>query len=167
MIKKHWGFTLIELLLYVSLAAIFLIGLSVFLHASFQTRNKNQVMAEVDQQGIQVAQLITLALRNATEINSPTAGTSAAVLSITTPMSANNPTVFDLSSGVIRITEGSSPAEELTNSQVTSSSLNFQNLSRPGTPGNIKISFTLTFTSPSTRNEYSYSKTFYGSASLR
>jgi prepilin-type N-terminal cleavage/methylation domain-containing protein len=165
MIKR--GFTLIELLLYTVVVGIILTAVSALLFGILQSRVKNQTIAEVEQQGIQVMQIVTQTLRNATAINSPSAGASVAMLSVNTPVGASNPTVFDLSSGVIRITEGAEAAVGLNNSLVTASGLTFQNLTTSGTPGTIRVTFTLTRVNPSGRNEYDYAQTFYGSASLR
>ena len=161
------GFTLIELLLYVSIASIMLLAISIFLSTLLESRIKNQAIAEIEQQGIQVMQLIAQTLRNADTINSPATGANASSISINTYTGANNPTVFDLSSGGIRIAEGAGSAVLLTNARVTASDLNFQNLSRASTPGIVRISLTLTQVNPSGRNEYDFSKTFIGSASLR
>lgn len=168
-LHAHNGFTLIELLLYVSVSALLLLITSLFLSTLLQSRVKNQTIAEVEQQGLHVMQIITQTTRNADSMNSPTQGVSVGTLSLNTYASANNPTLFDLDgvSGVIRIKEGAGALVSLTNSRVTASALNFQNLSRAGTPGIIRISFTLTHVNPSGRNEYNFSKTFYASASLR
>lgn len=165
--NSNRGFTLIELLLYVAISSVMLLVFSFFLYTLLNSRVKNQTIAEVEQQGLQVMQLINQTLRNGATINSPTIGNSAASLSVDTYTIPNNPTVFDLSSGVIRITEGVGSPIDLTNSRVTASSLNFQNLSRASTPGTIRTSFVLTYTNTSGRNEYSFTKTFYGNASLR
>lgn len=169
--KRHYpsrsGFTLIELLLYMAISGVILLIISLFLQTLLESRIKNQTIAEVEQQGLQVMQLITQTVRNADTINSPVTGASAATFSINTYTAGNNPTVFDLSSGVIRIKEGAGAVVSLTNSRITVSALNFQNLSRASTPGTIRISFTLTHNNPAGRNEYNFSKTFYGSASLR
>lgn len=164
---SNQGFTLIELLLYVAISGVILLVISLFLQTLLESRIKNQTIAEVEQQGLQVMQLITQTIRNADTINSPAIGASAATLSINTYTAGNNPTVFDLSSGVIRIKEGVGSAIALTNARITASALNFQNLSRVSTPGTIRISFTITHSNPAGRNEYNFSKTFYGSASLR
>jgi len=165
--SKQSGFTLIELLLYVAISGIILLVISLFLQTLLESRIKNQTIAEVEQQGIQVMQIITQTVRNADVLNSPTIGAGATSLSVNTYTAGNNPTIFDLSGGVIRVTEGASSAVELTNSRIIASVLNFQNRSRSGTPGIIRISFTLTHINPSGRNEYNFSKTFYASASLR
>ncbi len=161
------GFTLLELILYVGISSIILIITSLFLSTIIQSRVKNQTIAEVEQQGLQVMQIITQATRNADNINSPATSTSAAIFSMNTIISLNNPTVFGLATGTIRIKEGSATAVNITNSRVIASGLTFQNLSRPSTPGTIRIQFTLTHANPEGRNEYSFSKTFIGSATLR
>lgn len=161
------GFTLIELLLYVSIASIMLLVTSLFLSTLLQSRIKNQTIAEVEQQGLQVMQIVTQAVRNTDTINSPAQGASAASLSLNTYTVGNNPTVFDLSSGTIRIKEGAAAVIPLFNSRLTASALTFQNLSRTSTPGTVRIQFTLTHVNPEGRNEYSFTKTFIGSATLR
>ncbi len=161
------GFTLIELLLCVSVIGLVVFSFTGFLSLLMQSRVKNQTVAEVEQQGIQVLQIITQTGRNAETINSPPVGVSDSSLSLDVVTTANDPTVFDLSSGVIRIQEGVNPAVSLTNSRITVSDLTFQNLSPTGTPGTIRIQFTLTHINPSGRNEFNYNKTFYGTATLR
>jgi len=161
------GFTLIELLLYVSIASIILLITSLFLSTLLQSRIKNQTVAEVEQQGLQVMQMITQTLHNADIINSPAQGASAASLSLNTIVAVNNPTVFDLASGTIRTKEGAGAVVSLNNSRVTASDLTFVNLSRASTPGTIRIQFTLMHVNSEDRNEYSFAKIFIGSATLR
>ena len=112
-------------------------------------------------------QQITQALRNSDAINSPTLGTSARALSLNSIVAGNNPTMFDIASGVIRITEGAGAAVPLTNSRITISALQFTNLSRANTPDTIQITFTMSAVNTSGRSEYAYQKTFTGSATLR
>lgn len=161
------GFTLIELLLYVAIVSVMLLVISVFLFSLLQSRIKNQTIAEVEQQGQQVMQFITQIVRNAEAVASPTQSASASSLTLDVITDVNDPTIFDLSGGIIRIKEGSDSAVSLTNSRVTVSNLTFQNLSRTDTPGIIRIQFTITHINPSGKNEYSFAKTFTGSATLR
>ena len=161
------GFTLIELLLYVGIASMILLMTSLFLSTLLQSRVKNQTIAEVEQQGLQVMQIITQTIRNAEAINSPAVGASAADLELNVVTGTSDPTIFALSSDVIQITEGAGLAVSLTNNRVAASGLNFQNMSRSATPGTVRVEFTITHVNPEGRNEYDFSKTFYGSASLR
>ncbi len=165
--KNNQGFTLIELLLYIAIASIIVFTTASLLRFTLESRVKNQTIAEVEQEGTQTMQLITQTIRNGTTVNSPTIGNSVASLSVNVVTGANSPTVFDLSSGAIRITEGAGSAVNLTSSKITASNLNFQNLSNASPPDVIRISFTLTFINNSGRNEYSYTQKFYGSASTR
>ena len=165
--KTIKGFTLIEILLYISISSVLLLSVSSFFSMLLQSRVKNQTVAEVEQQGLEVMQIITQALRNADVINAPAPGTSAASLSANTLISGSNPTIFDLSSGAIRITEGANPAIPLTNSHISGTNIIFKNLSRSGTPGTVRIQFTLSHNNPGGRNEQSFTKTFIASATLR
>lgn len=161
------GFTLIELLLSIGVSSIMLLIISVFLSSLIESRIKNQTIAEVEQQGIQVMEAITQIARNAENINTPGQGASAPSLSLDVIIAGNDPTMFDLASGIIRITEGAGAPIALTNARVAASALIFQNLSFAGTPGTVRIQFTLTHSNPAGRNEYSFAKTFIGSATLR
>lgn len=161
------GFTLIELLLYTSLTAMIILVVSMFFQLVITSRVKNQTIAEVEQQGTQIIQIVNQSLRNSVAINSPATGANAASLSINTTISANNPTIFDIASGVFQMKEGAAAGVPLTNNRVTVSALTYQNLSRSLTPGTIKYQFTITYNNPNNRNEYQFSKTFYATATLR
>ena len=165
--KKGEGQALIEILLYISLAALLLVSISSCFYLILHSRVKSQTVAEVEQQGTQIMQIITQAIRNAENINSPPAGSSSSSLSLDAVGTGADPTVFDASAGLSRIKEGSGDIVNLNNSRIHISNLDFSNLSRAGTPGNIKVRFTLTHQNPEGRNEYDYSKIFYGTASLR
>jgi prepilin-type N-terminal cleavage/methylation domain-containing protein len=137
------GFTLIELLLYLSLSAIIIFITTMFLMTLLEVRVKNQTIATVDQEGNQTMSLITQSIRNATTINSPVIGAQDSTLSLTTGVAGKDPTIFTLSGGAITMTEGVNPPVPLTSNLVVISNLNFRNLSRPNTPGNVDITFTV------------------------
>jgi Tfp pilus assembly protein PilW len=166
-LNKRNGFTMVELLLYVGIASVMLVVISVFLTMLVSSRIKNQTIAEVEQQGLQAMQIITQSLRNADDINEPAFGNDAASLSFKTVTTENDPTIFTLVDGAIQIKEGAGAEVPLTNSRVIVSDLSFSNLSRADTPGTVRIRFTVTHLNFSGRNEYDFSKTFIGSASLR
>lgn len=132
-----------------------------------EARVKQQTIAEIEQSGTQVMQTTTQLIRNAETINSPATGASSSTLSLDVVDAAKDPTIIELSGGVIYITEGAGSAVPLTAAPVNVDSLTFYNLSRSGTPGVVRLQFTLTYTNPSGRQEYDYTKTFYGSASVR
>jgi prepilin-type N-terminal cleavage/methylation domain-containing protein len=160
------GFTLIELLLYVSISAALLLATSLFLSVILSSRIKKQAMAEVDQQGMEAMHIITQTLRNADTISAPATSTSAAALSVKTITASTTPTVFDLASGTLRITEGTTTPVALTNTHVVVSGLTFSNLSGSSTPGTVRVQFTVSAVNNSGRSEFTYTGRFTGSATL-
>lgn len=163
---RQTGFTLIELLLYVTLLGITVVAASVLWVVLNQQRVKAQVVREVEDQGVMAMQIISQTVRNSSAINTPSVGNSGASLSVTVPTASLSPTVFSLSSGVLSITEGANPSVNLTSSKVSVSSLTFSNLSRPSTPGVVRIQFTVSYVGGADY-QYGYSKQFITSVSLR
>jgi len=164
--KNNHGFTLVELLLYIGIASVLLVVISLFLSTILEARLKQQSMMEIESQGTQIMEQITQAIRNAEGINSPNPGGSSSTLSLAMS-NGNNPTLFALSSETLNITEGATSPIPLSNDRITVSDFNVTNTSRADTPGILKIEFSLTHKNPSGRNEYTYSKTFETSSSLR
>lgn len=165
LLQSQKGFTLVEMVLYVALCSLLLLSLSGLTSFLLETRTRSQAINEVNQQGSQVMSLITQTIRNAKSVESPSIGSNSPSLSITTVNPLLNPTVFSLSSTTVVISEGGKPAIALTNSRVSVSSLLFQNVSSTSSPEkNIRISFTVDSVNKSGRGEYSYTKTFNGSA---
>lgn len=160
------GFTLIELLLYVGLLSFLLFTTSAFLSVLLESRVKNQTMAEVEQQGVQIMQILTQSVRNAIAITTPSIGTSSTTLSlqVTAP---NTPIIFDVTSSTLRMKQGVGPIIQLTNSRVSVSNISFQNNAQPGTDGVLRIEFVVTAIQPTSRYEHVYSQTFVGSAVIR
>src|SRR5688572_10097470 len=168
--QQSRGFTLIELLMYVTIVGGLLISTSVFFALTAEARVKNQTISEVNQQGTAVIEHITRIIRNANGITSPAAGATATSLTVTVPTAGLSPTIFNASggaTGTLQIKEGAGATTALTNSKVQVSALAFKNVSRPGTPGTIQVSFSLSRVNPSNRNEFEYEKTFTSSATLR
>ncbi len=168
-LSSQKGFTLVELILYVAICSILLLTISSFLSFLLGARVRSQAITEVNQQGFQVMSLMTQTIRNGRSIQSPSMGNSSSTLSITTGDALLNPTVFTMSSStVITIKEGSKTILPLTNSRVEVSALTFQNVSSASsTEKIIRISFTIDYLNPLGRSEYSFTKSFSGSATLR
>lgn len=167
-LRSQKGFTLVELILYVSICSILLLTISSFLSFLLGARVRSQAITEVNQQGFQVMSLITQTIRNGRSIQVPSIGTSSSTLSITTGNALLNPTIFNLSSTTLQIKEGSKTAVPLINSRVRLSDLTFQNVSSASsTEKIIRISYTIDYVNQGGRSEYSFTKSFSGSATLR
>lgn len=165
-LRKQEGFTLVEMVIYVG-AAIFVFGsITGLVFILISSKAKNQAVAEVEQQGTFVLNNISQTIRNAENINSPLQAASDSTLELDVVEAGDDPTIYNLLDGAIQVTEGAASAVNLTSDRVIASNLTFQNLSRDGTPGVIRINFTLSASS-SDRGAYRYEKTFYVTASLR
>lgn len=166
-LKPVRGTSLVEIILYVGLTATILLGISSLIASTLSTRVKSQTVSEVDSQGLMAMQIITQSIRNAQAINSPIGGATSSTLSLRMSSALIDPTIYNLATGAIRVSEGVGQPISLTNPRVVASELIFYNYSRPGTPGIIQIRLTLTYLNPQNTNEYDYSKTFISSAGLR
>ncbi len=165
--KNINGFTLVELLLYSVILGSLVFGLVGAAQVFLRTRARAQVIEEVDEQGLSVLRIITQITRNASAINSPGTNSSGASLSLNVPTAGLSPAKFALNNGAVTMVEGGNSVVNLTSAKVTVTGLSFSNLSGPGTPGNVRIQFTLGFNNPDGNADYTYSKNFIGSASLR
>jgi Tfp pilus assembly protein PilW len=151
---KNQSFTLIELLLYIAIISLVLVSVTGFFWNIASGNIKEKSYQEVQQNGRFAIAKMTQEIKKAIGINSPTPGSSANSLSLIMPDSNLNPTIFDVSGGKIRITQGASAPIELTTDQVLVSNLQFTNLSYLNTPGTLRVEMTLENLNPSGKSEY-------------
>ncbi|MEN9552241.1 MAG: hypothetical protein RI935_618 [Candidatus Parcubacteria bacterium] len=165
--KHPKGFTLVEMALYVGICSVVLFSLSTLFATLVSSRVKNQIITEVNQQGAFVMNTITYAVRNGVSIQSPASGSASSTLIITSSNPAINPSIIYGSSSRVVIRESTSTEIFLTNTRVIVNSLLFENVSSSTTDTVIRVSFTISGNTNSTKQEFNYSKTFTGSATLR
>ncbi len=165
-LRAHSGFTLVEFLLYIGLMALIVGSITTLASVVLKSRVKANVTREVEQQGNFAMNKMILVTQNAQSINTPATGSAATTLSISTYNSSENPTIFDVQSGTIRVQRGAGLAIALTNNRVTVSGLNIQNTTATNS-STLKIQFTLSSRTTSQSREYNYSKTFYGGSTIR
>jgi hypothetical protein len=164
---RQKGVSIVEMIVYLGITSIILFALAGVSITVINWDVSNQAVSEIEQQGMEVMHVILQAIRNGDSITSPSQGVSGASLTLAMVNGAINPTLINLSSNSIYIKESTGSSIKLTNSKLIASSLSFYNLSRTTTPGVIRVQFTLGYNNPSNKPELRYSKTFYGSASLR
>jgi len=157
---------MIESLLYIAIVSILLVSLTTFFSLILQSKNRSQTISEVDNQGLIIMHLMTRTIRNSTSITSPSVGVSASSLTLVVPDGTRSPTIFNATSGVLNITEGTGAAITLSSNRIIISNLSFNNVTKSGTTGTIKISFTLTYNNTAGRQEFNYSQTYNDSASI-
>lgn len=148
------GFILIELLFYISIISLVLISIIGFFWNIISGNIKEQAYQEVQQNGRFAITKITQEIKKAIRVNNPLPGISANSLSLVMQDPSLNPTIFDLSNGKLRITQGVLVPIELTTDQILVNNLQFTNLSYPDTPGTVRIEMTLENLNPSEKTEY-------------
>ena len=57
--NSHHGFTLLESILYIGVAALIIVSISIFLASALKSRNKNTLQATVQSEGTQAFQIMT------------------------------------------------------------------------------------------------------------
>ncbi len=163
-IRTNNGFSLIELVIYTGLVSIMLLALTSFITLLLSSRNRNQVIAEVEQQGVAVLQLLTQTTRNASELASPAIGLVDSTLELDTD---DGQVIFSLDDGQLQVTEAGGSPVAVTNDRVVVSDFSVRNATRGVTPGLVIFQITFEHASRVGKPEYNYERTFYGSASLR
>ena len=161
------GVTLIELLLYVSMVGV-IVGTSIVLLITVQeSSTKNDSLVLVEEHGNYIIETITQAVRRADSVTGLVQGATSTTLTLVMSESAINPTVFELASSTVQVTEGGGTTAPLLPVEVQASRLLFRNTTSTTSNAVIEIELSLLRVSSSTRNEFDYNEDFYGVASTR
>lgn len=159
------GTTLIEVLLYSLLVSGFLFSVSYFALTAFDNKTKNDSGAEVNDNAQIINEIITLSLRNAKEIITPTTGQSTGSLLIVTQN--GDQLNYTLSNGILQLSENGGNPSDLTSENTVISNLLFTNLSAPETEGTIRIEYDINFKNPNNVVELNVPMKIETSATLR
>ena len=161
------GFTLLELMLSIAFAGILIAAITQWFAATVQTQAKIDSMEQVNYYGAKIMHDILQSIRNAQSISTPSQGATASSISIIVDTGSKSPTLFDVSSSIIRMTEGVQAPQLLHPNWIVASNFSATNLSYASTPGTVRVQFTLSRKNPSNIPSFSYQQTFYGSANVR
>lgn len=148
------GFTLIEFLIYLLIFALISTSMIVFFWQIFFGSIKENSYLEVQQNGYFAIMKMGQEIKKARGIIFPSPGSTADSLSLEMANPSFNPTVFDLSQGMLRIIQGQNPPIFLTADRVIVSNLSFTNLSYPNTPGTVRVEIEIEHLNPENRIEY-------------
>ncbi len=167
-IKMKKGFTLIELLLYLSVSAIIITIVSIFLATLNEIKIKNQVISTVEEQGMYISDVINATVRVAKKTVTPNAsGATSLVLELEMIDATKSPTKIYVTDGILYMKEGAKEALAITDSRIALSELKFYNVTPSGATGHIWYSFKVKAQSQSNRYQYEYEKVFESGASVR
>lgn len=164
MTKK--GFTLIETVVYLGIACALLLCVISLWQSMVAARDKAATISGVESEGAAALQAILSAARAADYVMAPATSTTGVSLTLKMPTASTSPTSFDISGGILRITEGATAPRALIGSQLRATDFSISNLSKSGTPGSVEVRFTLSYAT-STGYKADYRQEFRGAASLR
>jgi prepilin-type N-terminal cleavage/methylation domain-containing protein len=151
---KDQGFTLIELVVYIAIVSGILVLITGFLWNVIFGNIKESSYREVQQNARFALMRMAQEIRKATNINSPLPGGSDTSISLTMADATLDPTVFDISQGRLRITQGTSSPQEITTDSTIVKNIQFTNLSYPGTAGTVRIEIEIANSGLSNLPEY-------------
>lgn len=157
------GFTLIELLLYVGVFALMMSGIASLVIVIQDAHVKHQTISEVEENGEYIMSQLTRAIRNSEGI---LVNVTNDILTIDVVEAADDPTVIQVVSGNLEMTEGTQTALPLHSSRVTATDFTVTEYSRQGSTQTVQFSITLSHNNPSGRFSYNYEQTFTTSATI-
>lgn len=138
--KGKKGFTLIETLIYSMLVSLIIGGILVSIYEMIQGSVTLNARIVAEEEVNFIFRKISWAMAGAYDINSPGAGDIDTALSIDKTGFPDNPIVFDLDSGNLRISRAGQAPVVLNNEGVTVSSIAFEHLpSGSGKPEGVKV----------------------------
>lgn len=153
--KKRRGFTLIETLIYTAIISIIISSFILILYNIVQSVDRTTRNVDLVEQKQFLIQKIDWVLQSVSVVNTPTAGDSAASISVNKINYALNPVVVSAQNGVLRISEGGGADISLTPTGVVVSNLNFIHTA---TANETSIKFTATISNSATSTNISYTK---------
>lgn len=157
------GFSIIEFLIYVAILTIAIAAMGLVLSNIFRVGARTDVIQEVSHNGRFAMQKIGQAVRESSDIIEPeTEGNRLELLF--DEDSAKNPTVFDVSEGKLRISEGEEEYYvELTTSRVIVDKLFFKKVS----DDSVRVEMNISFDNPQGLPEYEFNSFFTSSFTLK
>lgn len=170
-VSRKLAFTLIELLLYMALVGIFLTAATTSMWDIILGNTKSSVEQEVQESLRYASHRLSFEIRNANSIGASSdfgvnlATTSGAVLSLNSS-APNNPTEFQVDSGLLQIKQGSGDWTTITSSALEVTNLVFTNLTDDSSE-NVQFTVTVNYLNPGDRSELEKSATFESASQLR
>lgn len=164
MIRTHYfitkrAFTLIEILLYLSLFMIVVGGTVAFIQKMLETNTKINLRSQANNEAEHALNLITHYIRNARSVTVPSLQNSGDTLTLVVSDTPHSPATFNLVNNTIMLSEGGNAALPLTSGHTSISNLTFTNIGT-ASHSSIHVSFTLQTRGETTKQEYTYEKTY-------
>lgn len=153
------GFTIIEFIIYLAIVATTLVSATYFAFEFISTQRKSEAIQEVNRNLRLAITRLGIEMREASDVNTgaSTFDSSAGVLSLASATVGANPTLFCVTSGTLRISQGDATCDAtdpaLTSSRVTVTDFTLNNLSTAGRTKAVRARLTLEYVNTSNLQE--------------
>ena len=168
------SFTLIEVLLYIAIVTIIMSAFVLFAWNAIILGAKNNTQQELYAQGRIISERILSEIRNANDLNTGTSNFDVDLVSNSSYQlslvdnAPNNPTIFNVTSGILMIKQGASAAIALHSNTIKVTSLIFTNYSSADTKTkHVGYVLQLSTNSSSASQQYQGTVAFDSSAEIR
>lgn len=163
------GFSLIELIVYITIVSILAFVFVSFTIDLVGNSQRSRVKQDVQQNARHALDRMLQEIRSASAVNvgSSTFNSDPGVLSLATSAPATDPTVFDVSGGVLRITQGGGSPQALTDANLQVSSFIVEDMSVNNRTSHIKITLTIQHPNPEDSPVFDVETTLHGAATVR
>lgn len=147
--RTHPGFTLIEMIIYLALFSILIGGAVVAVYSVFESGDRNQTHAMLQEEGNFLAAKINWTLSGAEAISSPAVNATGGVLTLTKFGSSDELEIELSPGGDMTLSVGGNPEVVLNNTNVDISNLTFTREYAGGTnPESMRATFTVSQRAP-------------------
>lgn len=153
--NKDSAFTLIETLFYLVIIVIVMTAGILTANQIIENRDRASLETELFQNINFAISKLQWVIQETQSINSPALNTTSTLVSINKINSGENPFIFSLSNGKITLSVNNQPAQDLTNSRITITNLEFKYILLEQKPA-IKIHL-IAETNPATLTNIIYS----------
>lgn len=162
--RSRAGFTLIEVIIFMAIFSMVLVVMLPLLFSATESRLRQQTIALVENNGMQIVQNLTRRARNAERILQPVAGSTGAVLALQHGSGGLHPIIFGIQTGSLIVIERDTK-RAITSNQVAVIDFVIRNTSTAAD----KQSFTYSFRVSRTirlEQPHTYDRRFQGALTL-
>ncbi len=158
------GFTIIEFLVYITILATVVNAMGGVALNVFRVGARTDAIQEVAHNGRFAVQRIGQAVKLASSVILPETGGNSLTLEFEDE--DKNPTIFDVSGGVLRIKEGNKGYVDLTTPKVDVGGIEFRKISSSGLDS-VKIEMNISFNNQKELPEYDFGNFFTGAFTIK
>ncbi len=165
--RKAKGFTLLELLLYMGISVTMLAVLASIGITVLESKAKAHAEEEMHYTAAFVMEKVQRAVDRAVSIHTPEMGTTSSSLTLHMEDASNDPTVFEVLDGIMRMTEGEGEPQPISGAGVRVPVFSVSNVTGEHGAGTLRIELQIETYNPEEIQAYHASGTYYTTVGIQ